>query len=105
MEPYDIAPVENRLTIDSTGSTSSSGTGGPHALLEGEQPRSVISLRRLLVDPPGVLAEDVVPARAGGVLQPEHRLGVEQVRLALAPPLVLPADLEPAVRLAQPVRG
>ena len=27
IEPYDIAPVEKRLTIDSTGSTSSSGTG------------------------------------------------------------------------------
>ena len=29
IEPYDIAPVENRLTISSTGSTSSIGTGAP----------------------------------------------------------------------------
>src|SRR5436305_14125776 len=28
IDPYDIAPVANRLTIDSTGSTSSTGTGG-----------------------------------------------------------------------------
>ena len=27
IEPYDIAPVANRFTIDSTGSTSSSGIG------------------------------------------------------------------------------
>ena len=27
IEPYDIAPVANRLTMDSTGSTSSIGTG------------------------------------------------------------------------------
>jgi hypothetical protein len=27
IEPYDIAPVANRLKIDSTGSTSSIGTG------------------------------------------------------------------------------
>src|SRR3954463_12103490 len=40
MEPYDIAPVENRFTIASTGSTSSIGTGGggPPLLLE-QHPR------------------------------------------------------------------
>ena len=43
-------------------------------------------------------AEDVVLARPGGVLEQEHRLRVEQVQLALAAPLVLAADLEPAVR-------
>ena len=32
------------------------------------------------------------------MLELEDRLGVEQVRLAFAPPLVLPADLEGAVR-------
>ena len=32
------------------------------------------------------------------MLEPEDRLGVEQVRLALAAPLVLAADLELAVR-------
>jgi hypothetical protein len=39
------------------------------------------------------------------VLQPEDRLGVEQVRLALAAPLVLAADLELAVRRRMPVGG
>ncbi len=34
IEPYDIAPVANRLTIDSTGSTSSSGTGSPRRELQ-----------------------------------------------------------------------
>ena len=52
----------------------------------------------------GVLLEDVVPPVAGGVLQPEDGLRVEQVRLALAAPLVLAADVEPAVRAADAVR-
>ena len=43
----------------------------------------------LLVDQLGVLLEDVVPARLGGVLEPEDGLGVEQVVLAVAAPLVL----------------
>ncbi len=49
---------------------------------------------RLVVHPARVLLEDVVAALTGGVLQPEDRLGVEQVRRALAAPLVLAADLE-----------
>ena len=59
----------------------------------------------LLVDPLGVLLEDVVAPRPGGVLQPEDGVGVEQVRLALAAPLVLTAHLELAVREADAVRG
>ena len=51
----------------------------------------------LLVDQAGVVLEDVVAAGAGGVLQLEHRLRVEQVVLALAAPLVLAAQLELAV--------
>ena len=47
----------------------------------------------LVVDQPGVLLEDVVPARLRGVLEPEDGLGVEQVELAVAAPLVL-APLE-----------
>ena len=47
----------------------------------------------LLVDQPGVFLEDVVPARLRGVLEPEDRLGVEQVVFAVAAPLVL-APLE-----------
>ena len=45
----------------------------------------------LLVDQRGVLLEDVVAAGLGGVLEPEDGLGVEQVVLAVAPPLVLAA--------------
>ena len=42
IEPYDIAPVEKRLTIDSTGSTSSIGTGSA-AGCSSIRPRSVAS--------------------------------------------------------------
>ena len=38
------------------------------------------------------------------MLEAEDRLGVEEVRLALAAPLVLAADLEGAVRLVDAVR-
>ena len=98
MEPYDMAPVENRLTIVATGSTSSIGTGCALAVLEARTGRAASSAARPARRPGGVLLEDVVAARAGGVLQPEDGLRVEQVRLALAAPLVLPADLERAVR-------
>ena len=40
IEPKDMAPVEKRLTIDATGSTSSSGTGvrpSSSASLDAEQ--------------------------------------------------------------------
>ena len=60
--------------------------------------------RRLVVDAVGVLLEDVVTALARRVLEAEDRLGVEEVRLALAPPLVLAPDLEGAVRLVDAVR-
>ncbi len=42
MEPYDMAPVEKRLTISLTGSTSSRGIEG-RSLLKEKSPRSVIS--------------------------------------------------------------
>ena len=92
-----MAPVENRLTISLTGSTSSIGTGGRSPSLSWNRPRSVASWRGLVVDQRRVLLEDVVALRAGGVLQLEDRLGVEEVVLALAAPLVLAADLEVAV--------
>ena len=93
-----MAPVENRLTIVSTGSTSSIGTGWRAVAVELEQAAQRGQLawtwsstsRR-------VLLEDVVPLGAGGVLELEHGLGVEQVVLALAAPLVLAAELELAV--------
>ena len=51
----------------------------------------------LVVHPGGVVLEDVVAALAGGVLELEDGLGVEQVVLALPPPLVLAAWIEAAV--------
>ena len=51
----------------------------------------------LVVHQAGVLLEDLVPAAPGRVLQLEHGLRVEQVRLALAAPLVLAAGLQPPV--------
>lgn len=51
----------------------------------------------LLVHPVRVLLEDVVPLVARGVLQAEDGLRIEQVRLALAAPLVLAADVQEAV--------
>ena len=42
IEPYDIAPVENRRTMSSTDSTSSNGTG-VRSTLKSNSPRSVIS--------------------------------------------------------------
>ncbi len=51
----------------------------------------------LVVDGAGVVAEDRVLAGAGGVLELEDGLRVEQVVLALAAPLVLAAEVEVAV--------
>ena len=65
--------------------------------LEAEQPAQGHQPLRLVVDRLRVLLEDVVATGAGGVLQLVHRLGVEQVGLTLAPPLVLAAELELAV--------
>ena len=48
IEPCDMAAVKNRLTIASTGSTSSSGTGS--AAANSNRPRSVQRLAALIVD-------------------------------------------------------
>ena len=93
IEPYDIAPVANRLTIDSTGSTSSIGIGVGR-VLQLEQAAQRRELLALVVDEPRVLLEDRVLPAPRRVLQLEHRLRVEQVVLAVAPPLVLAAPLE-----------
>ena len=55
IEPNDIAPVEKRFRMASTGSTSSSGTAGP-AGLSVNRPRSVARRSALVVDQPRVLA-------------------------------------------------
>ena len=94
----------NRWTIALTGSTSSIGTGGRGSVAaELEEPAQRHQPAGLLVDPRGVLLEHVVAAGPGGVLEPEDRVGVEQVRLALAAPLVLAADEQLAVRLPDAV--
>ena len=50
----------------------------------------------LVVDPGGVLLEDVVPALARRMLEPEDGVRVEQMRLAVTAPLVLTAHPEPS---------
>ena len=64
---------------------------------ESAQRRQVFGL---VVDERGVLLEDVVSLGARRVLQLEHRLGVEEVILALATPLVLATEFEFAMRAA-----
>ena len=62
--------------------------------LQAEQPAQRRAVLVLLVDQPRVLLEDGVLAGAGRVLQLEHRLRIEEVVLAVAPPLVLAAAVE-----------
>ena len=66
----------------------------PVAEAELEQAPQGGQATRLVVDQAGVLLEDVVAAGPRGVLQLEHRLRVEEVVLALPPPLVLAAELQ-----------
>ena len=73
------------------------GDRGPVAGAEVHQPPEGGQMGRLLVDGLRVLLEHLVPLGPGGVLELEHRLGVEQVDLTLAPPLVLAPDLPLAV--------
>ena len=97
IEPYDIAPVAKRLTISLTGSTSSIGTGGAHAVTEGEQAAQCRQSPRLIVDQPRVFLVDVVALGTRGVLELEDGLRIEQVVFAFASPLVLAAQVEVAV--------
>ena len=73
------------------------GWGRPAAGLQAQQAAQGGQLLGLVVDGGGVLLEDGVLLGAGGVLELEDRLGVEEVVLALAAPLVLAAHLELAV--------
>ena len=45
IDPYDMAPVENRRTMSATGSTSSSGTAGRASRRSRNSPRSVADSR------------------------------------------------------------
>src|SRR5438874_2038298 len=84
-------PLENRL--DRLHLVERQRLPGLH-LDEAAQGRE---LAALVVHQLRVLAEDPGLARARGVLQLEHRVGVEQVVLAVAPPLVLAAPVEVGV--------
>ncbi len=91
--------MAKRLTISLTGSTSSIGMGGVLARLEAEQAPQRGQMAALVVDGAGVLLEDLVALGPGGVLELEDGVGVEQVVLAFAAPLVLTADGQLAVGL------
>ncbi len=67
---------------------------GRLAGLEGEQTSERGQVPALLVHGAGVLLEDLVLTAPRRVLELEHRLGVEQVELAVAAPLVLAAPVE-----------
>ena len=64
---------------------------------DAEQPAQRHEPGGLVVHQAGVLLEDLVAAAPGRVLQLEHGLRVEQVRLTLAAPLVVTAGLQPPV--------
>ncbi len=71
--------------------------GLAHTVFEREQATQRGHALALVVDQLGVLLEHRVLPGAGGVLELEHRVRVEQVVLALTTPLVFAADLELAV--------
>ena len=77
----------HRLAVAAAGSV-----GG-----ELEQPAQRRELARLVVDELRVLLVDVPALGAGRVLELEHGVGVEEVVLALAAPLVLATEVEVAV--------
>ena len=96
IEPYDIAPVAKRLTID-VDRFDLVDRDRRHRRVAGLQLEQAAQRREVLalvVDQPGVLLEDRVLAAARRVLQLEHRVGVEQVVFAVAPPLVFAAPFE-----------
>ena len=71
--------------------------GWPQALLELEQSAQGAAFRGQAVHLVGVLAEDVVAARAGRMLQQENHFRGEQVQFAFAAERVFAADLEAPV--------
>ena len=74
---------------------------GPQLEQAAQRPAPAVALLHLV----GVPAEHRLLLRPRRVLQQVHRLRVEQVPFALPPPLVLAADLEPAVFQGRRVRG
>ena len=92
-----MAPVEKRVTMSATDSTSSIGTGPPAAGRRRMRPRSVPSLDAWSSTADVYSLKIVVLLGAGGVLQLEHGARIEEMELSFAAPLVLAADLELAV--------
>ena len=88
--------MANRLRMLSAGSTSSIGIG-VGGELQLEQPAQRRALARLLVHRLRVFLVDLVLAGSRRVLQLEHRVGVEEMELSVAPPLVLAALVEVAI--------
>ena len=88
-----MAPVLKRLTIDSTGSTSSMGTGR-WVGLNSIRPRSVHSRVDWSSTSLAVLLEHAVVVAARGVLQLVDGERVEEVLLAVLAVLVVAADAE-----------
>ncbi len=89
------------MTISAADSTSFKRNRWTHGLVTSAELQQTAQRGEplaLVVDQLGVLLEDRVLPGAGGVLQLEHGVRVEQVVLALAAPLVFTADLEFAVR-------
>src|SRR6478735_4888037 len=72
--------------------------GRAYAVTQREHAAKRLELTGLVVDELRVLAEDVVPTRAGGVLQTEDRVRVEEVRRAIPAPLVLATGPQALVR-------
>ncbi len=93
IDPYDIAPVENRLKRALGGLDLVDRHRRTHRL-EPEQAAQRGAVLVLLVDQLRVLLENLELAAARRVLQLEHGLGIEQVVLAVTPPLVLAARFE-----------
>ena len=103
--PCDIAPPENRRTIESTGSTSSSGTGSPAGT---SSSRSRGSSGVALVDERGEALVQLEPLaldrldervrRRHALLQRVDHVGVGRVRLAALAELVEAGVLELGLR-------
>ena len=72
--------------------------GGAQGVLELQEPTQGHEVLGLVVDSLGVGLEDVVAAFARGVLEAEDSLRVEQVRFAVAAPLVFAATKQRTVR-------
>ena len=70
------------------------GHRGPHPRAQRQQATQRHEVLGLLVDEARVVAEDVVAAGLGRVLQLEDRFGIEEMRRPVAPPLVLAAGCE-----------